>query len=96
MWKKHIPNYSVRNKVIQNLFQVTGGKLMGSMQIRVGIWFFSMDLKGEVTWSRGGTAIIMTHVKATAISMFFISFALGVGRKIREHKGVKELLRERH
>lgn len=63
---------------------------MGSMQIRFGIWFFSVDLKGEVRGSRGGTAIIMTHVKATSISMFFTSLALRVGREIREHKGVKE------
>lgn len=69
---------------------------MGSMQIRVGIWFFLMDLKGEVRGSRGGAAIIMTHVKATSISMFFTSLALGVGREIREHKGVKELLKERN
>lgn len=65
---------------------------MGSVQIRVGIWFFSMDLKGEVRGSRGGMAIIMTHMKATSISMFFTSVALRVGGEIREHKGVKELL----
>lgn len=69
---------------------------MGSMQIRVGIWFFSMDLKGEMTGSRGGTAISMTHVKAKSISMFFTSVALRVGREIREHKRVKESRRERH
>lgn len=68
---------------------------MGSMQIRVGIWFFSMDLKGEVRGSRGGTAIIMTHMKATSISMFFTSLALRVGREIGEHRGVKELQKER-
>lgn len=63
---------------------------MGSMQIRVGIWFFSVDLKGEVRGSRGGTVIIMTYMKATSISMLFTSLALVVGREIREHKGVKE------
>lgn len=60
---------------------------MGSMQIRVGIWFFWMGPKGEVTGSRGGRAIIMTHMKATFISTFFTSLALRVGREIREHKG---------
>lgn len=54
---------------------------MGSMLIRVGIWFFSADLKGEVKGSIAGTAIIMTHVKATSISMFFTSLALRVGER---------------
>ena len=69
---------------------------MGSMQIRVGIWFSSTDLKGEVRGSRGGTAIVMTHMKATSISVFLTSLALRVGREIRERKGVKELLRGRN
>lgn len=69
---------------------------MGSMQIGVGIWFFSMGLKGEATGSRGGRAITVTHMKATSISMFFTSLALRVGREIRERKGAKELLRGRH
>lgn len=60
---------------------------MGSMQIRVGIWFFWMGPKGEVTGSRGGRAIIMTHMKATFISTFFTSLSLRVGREIRERKG---------
>lgn len=62
-------------------FRFTGGKLMGSMQIRVGIWFFLMDLKGEVMGSRGGRAIIMTHMKAPSISMFFTSFGLEGGER---------------
>lgn len=97
--KKQIPNYFVSNKGIHSLFpllQVTRGKLMGSMQIKDGIWFFSVDLKGEVKRSRGGMAIITTHLKAASISMYFTSLALRVGRKIREHKGVAELLKERN
>ncbi len=46
---------------------------MGSMQITVGIWFFLMDLKGEVMGSRGGTAIIMTyegHVHVHVLHIF--------------------------
>lgn len=82
-----ILNHFVRNKMIQSFFLVTGGKLMGSMQIIVGIWFFLMDLKGEVTGSRGGRAIIMTRMKATSISMFFTSLALRRGRGIRERNG---------
>lgn len=69
-------NYSACNMVIQSLFpffRVTGGKLMGSMQMGVGIWFFLVDLKSEVRGSRGGIAIIMTHMKATSISMFLTS-----------------------
>lgn len=69
---------------------------MGSMQIRAGIWFFSMDLKGEVRGSRGGTAIIMTHTKATFISTRFTSLALRVWREIREHCGVEELSKGRN
>lgn len=60
---------------------------MGYMQIRVGIWFFWMGSKGEVTGSRAGRAIIMTHMKATFISTFFTSLALRVGREIREREG---------
>lgn len=78
------------------LYRVTEVKLMGSMHIRVGIWFFSMDLKGEVTGSRGGTAITMTHIEATSMSKLSTSLALRIARDIREHKGLKKLLRERN
>lgn len=48
---------------------------MGSMQIRAGIWCISVVRKGEVRRSRGGMAIIMTHVKV--VSMCAMSVAPG-------------------
>lgn len=57
---------------------------MGFMQINIGIWFFLADLKSEVRGSKGGTAIIVTHVKATSIAVFLTSLPLSVGREILE------------
>lgn len=42
---------------------------MGSMQITVGIWFFLVNVKSEVTGSRGGIAINMTHAKASRLCL---------------------------
>lgn len=62
---------------------------MVSVLISAGIWS-KVDLKGEVRRSRGGTAIIMTYMKATSISLFVTSAASVARREIRVHPGVKE------
>lgn len=68
---------------------------MGSMQIRAGIWCISVVRKGEVRRSRGGMAIIMTHVKV--VSMCAMSVAPGA-RQMNQgaQKGVEEFLERRH
>lgn len=88
--KKQILNYSVCAMrwfwaflfFFLPLSPVTGVKLMVSLQIRDGI-FVLLDGPEKVRWwgSRGGIAIIVTHTKATSISMFSTSAALRVGER---------------
>lgn len=72
---------------------------MGSMQIRVGIWFFSMDMKGEVMRRRGqeeGQPLPWLIWRPRPYPCSSHLWPWGWGEKLESMRGVKELLKEKN